>query len=159
MKLSDCWANLVRILNTSVLFSPDRQHKAQTVVGGEGPHVPISGHDAGSEFIALGGGADDGKAYAAQDGTPLIPVPKNPQEGPGRLTCEYPEMKEYVNCHGPDSRNCWVKHATDPNKKFDVDSDYENPDRVPVGITRKVGLDISADSRVRADDFEVQLSG
>lgn len=138
MKLPSAgWASIVQIFNIKLLWSPDRDHRAQTVIQ-NARH--FSGHNdrEPTHFISPGEGFDDGKAYAADDGSPMIPTPRHPQDQGGRLVCEYPKMSDWVNCHGPNSRDCWLQNRADPSNKINIDTDYEDPDKVPVGITRKV---------------------
>ena len=144
MKLpSTSWTNVIQFFNLTLLWSPDRDHRTQTVLQNE-PH--LSSHNSHNNrlepthFILPGEGADDGKAYALEDGTPVIPTPRHPQDAGGRLVCEYPKMSDWINCHGPKSRDCWLQNKDDPDMKIDIDTDYEDPNQVPVGITRKVGI-------------------
>ena len=140
MKLhSAVWASVVHVFNTTVFWSPDRDHHAQTVLQNR-PQGLSHSNKASVEVIQPGGGADDGRVYVLEDGTPSIPTPKNPQDGPQRLTCEYPQMKGWENCHGPNSRDCWLQNSQDPSNRIDINTDYENPDAIPVGTTRKVCL-------------------
>jgi hypothetical protein len=69
-------------------------------------------------------------------GPPRIAPPKNPQSGKHFL-CEYSDMPNFEKCHGPGSRSCWLA-AKNGTKTYDINSDYESLDDIPIGITRKV---------------------
>ncbi|KAG8528395.1 uncharacterized protein KY384_007313 [Bacidia gigantensis] len=144
MKLPSAgWAKIIQIFNITLLWSPGRDHRTQTVLQNEPHYSSHHGRVEPTHFILPGEGADDGKLYAAEDGSPLIPTPRHPQDAGGRLVCEYPKMSDWVNCHGPNSRDCWLQNKADPSKKINIDTDYEDPNEVPVGITRKFSLEVN----------------
>ncbi|RDL37140.1 uncharacterized protein BP5553_04573 [Venustampulla echinocandica] len=69
----------------------------------------------------------------------MFEAPRDPRTGEGFI-CEYPRMRGYRKCHEND-KHCWIK-SHDGRRKFDINSDYENPKEVPLGITRRFELDI-----------------
>ncbi|KAK4239002.1 putative laccase precursor [Achaetomium macrosporum] len=72
---------------------------------------------------------------------PVVGTPKNPQDGPeGGLNCRYPKMQGWESCYSPQNRSCWLKKG---DRRIDVDTDYENPDAVPVGVVRHFDLEVS----------------
>lgn len=92
--------------------------------------------------IIIGQGFDDGKAYAAEDGSPVVIPPQNDQSKGDRLNCTYPRMRGWKSCHGPNRRACWLEYTRTgrPNKIIGIDTDYEDPKEVPYGTVRRVCL-------------------
>lgn len=138
MKLDSVWTSLVYVFNVLTFSSPASPDDVQAALS-DAPGTAYVVQPKHLEVIALGAGQDDGKAYVAANGSPLIPTPKNPQEGLDRMTCSYPNMQGWTSCHGPNDRSCWLQNAANPSQKYDITTDYENPDTVPVGVTRYVG--------------------
>lgn len=101
------------------------QNPPETIIGQNPPQIII-----GQAF-------DDGKAYAAADGTPVISPPQNGREKGDRLNCTYPRMHGWKSCHGPESRGCWLQKLKG-NKTIDINTNYEIPEEVPYGIVRRV---------------------
>lgn len=67
---------------------------------------------------------------------PVIGTPKSPQEGVGGgLHCQYPTMKGWKPCYSPSDRSCWLRNDA---QVIDIETDYEDPDAVPVGVVRRV---------------------
>lgn len=93
--------------------------------------------------IIIGPGFDDGKAYAAEDGSPIVTPPQNDQSKGDRLVCTYPRMRGWKNCHGPESRGCWLNYTglrNRPDKIMGINTNYEDPKEVPYGTVRRVCL-------------------
>jgi hypothetical protein len=156
MKVTSIWTRIVSIFDvltfqtTSINKQPSLQpHLDSTSNHGirpvhphvESPYVESAELNVASWTDAV----DDGKAYFLENGTPLIPISKNSQEGPKGLACEYPDMKGYKSCHGPNSRDCWLANK---NKVIGINTDYENVKEIPVGITRKVSVCLHASSHL-----------
>lgn len=68
--------------------------------------------------------------------TPVVGVPRRE----GRFNCIYPDMKEWENCHGPGSRGCWLRHRIHKNWQYNIDTDYDDPQRAPQGTVKDVNL-------------------
>ena len=107
--------------------------------------APISVDDieAYPPGIIIGQGFDDGKAYAAADGSPVVIPPQNDQSKGDRLTCTYPRMRGWKSCHGPNRRDCWLEYTGrrgKPDKTMGINTDYEDPKEVPYGTVRRVCL-------------------
>ena len=111
------WSGLAYILDILTLSTPRDRDGAQTPLGG----VRI----------------DDGMPVGDLAGTPTFGAPKR---GSGSFVCAYPEMKGYKSCHGPEQRDCWLTSIQNSSDRYDIESDYEFVDSIPVGITRKVSL-------------------
>lgn len=145
MKLESVWTGLVYVFNI-LTFSASEDHDAsqaplnkidfEVIYDVNAPGANNIPHDK----ITPGFSYEDHdatKSYVMEDGTPVIGVPKNGQEGVGPgLECHYPDMKDWKSCYGPDSRDCWMERK-DGKKTINIDTDYENPREVPTGITRK----------------------
>jgi hypothetical protein len=149
MKLNSVWTALVYFFDvltfqtTNINEQPSLQAPLDPI-GNDASGRPVHPHVKPAEVKVMNweDAVDDGKAYSLEDGTPIIPISKNGQEGPKGLACKYPKMTGYKSCHGPNSRNCWlVKKDRYENKVIDIGTDYEDPDEIPVGITRQVGED------------------
>lgn len=150
MRLESVWTSLVYVFNVLTFSVPDGREASQAplskpdfdVVYGDNlfdstPH-PID------KVGADGFNEDDDddehdaiRSYVMSDGTPVVGTPKNGQEGGSGLECKYPNMTEWESCYGPKSRDCWLRKK-DGSKVINITTDYENPEEVPVGITRKV---------------------
>lgn len=147
MKLNSVWTTLVYFFDV-VTFQTTNINDQPSL---QSPFDPIGNHasdrpvphveHAEVKVVSWEDAVDDGKAYFLEDGAPVIPISKNGQEGPKGLACTYPNMKGYKSCHGPNSRKCWLfKQGKNKDKIIDVETDYEDPDEIPVGITRQVGV-------------------
>ena len=79
---------------------------------------------------------------------PVFKPPTAPQEGPGSdINCSYPTMIGFSNCSTPTNRGCWL---TKDNVTYDIFTDYEDPNKTPIGIHRNYTLNLT-DSWVNAD--------
>jgi len=145
MKVTSIWTRIVSVFNvlTFQTTNINEQPSLQAHLDSTGNHNNRPAHPyvdtAEVNVASWADTADDGKAYFLQDGTPLIPISKNGQEGPKGLACQYPDMKGYKSCHGPDNRDCWLQKK---NKVIGINTDYEDVDAIPVGITRKYYLEV-----------------
>jgi hypothetical protein len=146
MKLNSVWKTLVYFFDvltfqtTNINDQPSLQTPLDPI-GNGASDLPVHPYVQPAEVKVVNwdDAVDDGKAYSLEDGTPIIPISRNDQEGPKGLACTYPKMTGYKSCHGPDNRNCWlVKKGRYENKVIGVGTDYEDPDEIPVGITRQV---------------------
>lgn len=63
---------------------------------------------------------------------PVFDAPNGPDID--TFQCDYSSLKGYRFCSSEDDRSCWLKG---PNKKYDIDTDYEN-DYPDSGVTREV---------------------
>ena len=79
---------------------------------------------------------EDVEGFSIGRKPPKFRVPKNPQSG-DHFTCSYPKMHDFVNCHSPEDRSCWLK-SRDGTKVYDINSNYEILEGTPKGIVRKV---------------------
>lgn len=97
----------------------------------------LSGNTAQSQFPLEQGHSSNTISHVNNVGSePLMfNAPKDPRRTEG-FVCEYPKMQGYKNCNHED-RLCWLK-SEDGLRRFDINSDYENPAEVPLGITRRV---------------------
>jgi hypothetical protein len=145
MKLESVWTGLVYVFNILTFSASDDHDASQAplekidfeVIYNNAPDAATIPHDK----IAPDFSSEDydaTRSYVMDDGTPVVGVPKNGQEGVGPgLECEYPTMKEWKPCYGPNNRKCWLTRK-DGTKTINIDTDYEDPQEVPTGITRKV---------------------
>jgi len=151
MKVTSIWTRIVSIFNvlTFQTTNINEQPSLQPHLDSTGNHNirPVHPHVEPAEVnvVSWTDAVDDGKAYFLENGTPIIPISKNSQEGPKGLACQYPEMKEYTSCHGPNSRDCWLVKK---NKVIGINTDYEDVDEIPVGITRKVSVSLLASTNL-----------
>jgi hypothetical protein len=51
--------------------------------------------------------------------------------------CNYTDMTDFVKCHEPDSRGCWLRNPA-TGEEYNIMTDYDDPDKVPRGIVREV---------------------
>ena len=65
---------------------------------------------------------------------PIIGAPRRGSD----FNCEYPGMTAYKNCHGPESRDCWLESKQNSSDKYDINSNYELLEKIPSGVVRKV---------------------
>ncbi|KAK2068073.1 hypothetical protein P8C59_002744 [Phyllachora maydis] len=83
----------------------------------------------------------DGQAPAHADGAVVAFHPDGASAG---FTCRYPELSaaRWKPCNTKDSRDCWIRSAAQPGRRFDVHTDYELPERVPRGQTREYWITV-----------------
>lgn len=140
MKFEKFWAALVHTFTALLQSSPeDTLGVTQKPIGH--PHSIVYKNNKTfpiTDKIYPEDIKDDGRAYFMVDnGGPVIPGPKNPQSGEP-LLCKYPRMNEWENCHGPNSRRCWLKKKGVDNVFMDIDTNYENEEDIPIGEIRRV---------------------
>ena len=115
------WARLVYIFDVLTLSSPRDRGGAQAPLG----NVQIN----------------DGMPVVDLGGSPTVGAPKRGRES---FDCTYPTMKGYRNCHGPGKRDCWLESIQNSSDRYDINSNYELVDRIPIGETRKVSHSLLA---------------
>lgn len=135
MRLSSFWICLVGAID-ALSVSPLSNNEISQEVLSKTPNSAdaIEPYPPG---IIIGQAFDDGKAYAAADGSPVISPPQNGQEKRDRMNCTYPHMRGWESCHFPKSRDCWLKRSKD-GRRMDINTNYENPKEVPYGTVRRV---------------------
>ena len=163
MKLNSLWTTIVYFFDvlTFQTANINDQPSLQTPInpiGIDASDRPINSYVESAEVkvVKWDDAVDDGKAYFLEDGAPVIPISKNDQEGPKGLACTYPNMKGYQSCHGPNNRSCWLVNKGEKTV-IDVGTDYEDPDEIPVGITRQVGEDPPAPNGLEPSNTLVVL--
>ena len=59
--------------------------------------------------------------------------------------CDYSAFDHgnWTSCSWGDNRTCWLRNREDRKKVFDINSNYEDPDKVPKGTLREYVLDIA----------------
>lgn len=80
---------------------------------------------------------------------PVFKPPTGKRTGLGSdFLCNYTKMSGYTNCSTPENRGCWLKHAN--GMQYNISTDYEDTNKIPIGVHRNYSLTIS-DSSVNAD--------
>ncbi|KAK4095875.1 multicopper oxidase [Parathielavia hyrcaniae] len=162
MKLASVWTSVVQVFNVLTFSSPEELSQAATQVpfvpGDEIPFLPGHANDSpsahGDDILVdfedgptipvvqtASGEFYHGDRLMIQD--PIIGTPRSPQEGIGEgLICNYTKSlpPSWRSCYSPTSRGCWLTNGTNT---FDLDTDYEDPSAVPVGVTRYFHLEVS----------------
>ena len=137
MRLDTFWIRLIGAIDVFSVWPPSNNEVSQEVLS---KTLNSTGAiEADPPHIIIGQAFDDGKAYAAADGSPVISPPQNGQEKGDRMNCTYPEMNGWQSCHTPERRNCWLQNIKE-NRTMDINTNYEIPLQVPNGTTRKVCL-------------------
>ncbi|KAK3937427.1 putative laccase precursor [Diplogelasinospora grovesii] len=150
MKIDSVWSGIVYVFNIFTFSSPGNGDVSQrplvsqdtpvsSSAGGAKPYVHHAGPLDSLPVRTAGSGEVN---YVLDDGTPVVGTPKNGQDGTIALNCPYPNMTDWLPCHAPDDRGCWLRKK-DGTKRIDINTSYEDPDNVPMGITRYYYLDVS----------------
>lgn len=138
MKPGTFWTRLIGAIDAFSILPLSNNEEASQVMLSKTPHADVI--EALPPGVVIGQAFDDGKSYAAQDGTPIISPPPPPQEHERDrpdIICKYPRMRGWNACQGPNSRDCWLQKFAD-GKQMDINTNYENKHEVPDGIVRRV---------------------
>ncbi|KAJ9138645.1 Multicopper oxidase [Pleurostoma richardsiae] len=89
---------------------------------------------------------------------PSTPVTFHPEGSSPGFTCVYPELEKqgWISCNTETTRDCWLRDPASVYSDYsqiDINTDYENPDDTPQGITREYWLNVTGDVEVTADGF------
>lgn len=125
MKLQAVWTGILYVFD---LISLSAKPLPETHL----PAIPVSSVPAQVSEVPhkFDDGSDD-------NGTPIIGVPRRE----GGFNCSYPAMKDYVNCHKPGHRGCWLRHNS-TGEEYNITTDYDDLSKVPTGIVREVNLQL-----------------
>ncbi|KAL2043517.1 hypothetical protein N7G274_003824 [Stereocaulon virgatum] len=67
-----------------------------------------------------------------------------PEKASPGFKCQYPSLKGWTNCNGPNSRDCWLKDSASAQplfSQYDIHTDYESV--FPQGIHREYWLNVT----------------
>jgi hypothetical protein len=86
-------------------------------------------------------------------GGPIFKPPGGRPRGPGsEFLCDYSNMPGFVSCSTPGNRSCWLRNSQ-TGFEYNINTNYEDNNLTPVGITRKYYLNIT-DKGVNADGLD-----
>ncbi|OXV10631.1 hypothetical protein Egran_01608 [Elaphomyces granulatus] len=145
MKLHAVWTGILYVFDLLTL-SPERSKPLPETPLPAVPvsNVPTPASEIPHKFY------DDDLTDASPTDLPLIPVPRRE----GAFNCTYPRMRGFENCHGPGNRGCWLRHQR-TKKEYNIETDYDDVDKVPRGIVREYWLQI-ADMPISPDGVTME---
>jgi len=166
MKLASVWTSIVQVFNI-LSFAPTKDGDVAQIPitlhnTGDGAKIPVTQDDSGRFYhgsrpliqeysSGMVYHPDDFKEVPLRTGGkefsyvhknyPVVGTPKNDQDGEkGGLLCHYPDMSGWEPCYSDQNRSCWLKKGS---QRIDINTDYEDPEKVPKGIVRKFHLEVS----------------
>ncbi|KAL2055956.1 hypothetical protein ABVK25_003598 [Lepraria finkii] len=87
--------------------------------------------------------------HSSQQPLPLSGITIEPEKGSPGFTCQYPSLKGWKSCNGPQSRDCWLKDSASKQplfSQYDIHTDYESV--FPQGIHREYWLNVTDKAKV-----------